>query len=123
MSNENFAASSLATLRKVALAAVLLGGTALATIPAHATLLASGEGESFRTSDANNAGEGASFRISDVGEGESFRTSDANNAGEGASFRISAGEGETFRTSDASDAGEGESFRVSDAGDYANIPA
>ena len=68
MSNEIFAAFSLATLRKVALAAVLLGGTALAAIPAHATQLASGEGEAFRTSDANNAGEGASFRVSDAGD-------------------------------------------------------
>lgn len=87
MSNAIF---SLSTLRKAALAAVLLGGTALATLPAHATLMAAGEGASFRTSNAENAGEG-----------ETFRTSNAENAGEGETFRISAGEGENVRSFNA----------------------
>ncbi len=67
---------SLATLRRAAFAAVLLGSTMLVVVgPAHAT--DAGEGASFRTSDTNNAGEG-----------EIFRASDANNAGEGETFRV-----------------------------------
>ena len=101
MSHDILSAFSLATLRKAALAAVLLGGTALATLPAHATVLASGEGDAYRVSDSNDAGEGNSFRIG-AGEGETFRTSDANDAGEG----------DTFRIGDSNDAGEGDTFRI-----------
>ena len=79
---------SASVLRRAAFVALLLGTTTLATIPAHAG--DAGEAASFRISDANDAGEGASFRVSDAndaGEGASFRVSDANDAGEGASFR------------------------------------
>ena len=58
-------------LRTAALVALLLGTSTIVAIPAHAN--DAGEGASFRISEANNAGEGASFRVSD-----------ANNAGEGA---------------------------------------
>ena len=96
---------SMITLRKTALAAVLLGSTMLVVAsPAHAgpvaqptqaTVMAdtndAGEGASFRVSDTNDAGEGASFRVSDTndaGEGASFRVSDTNDAGEGAAFPV-----------------------------------
>ena len=77
MTNSTSAFSlSVATLRRAAFVAVLLGTTAMAAVPAHAT--DAGEGAAFRTSDANDAGEGASFRVSgagDAGEGADYPTS------------------------------------------------
>ena len=45
------------TLRRAAFVALLLGTTTLAAIPAHAN--DAGEGAAFRVSDASDAGEGA----------------------------------------------------------------
>ncbi len=94
---------SLTALRRATFAAVLLGSTMLVVAgPAHADPVA----QATVIADANNAGEGASFRVSQA-EGGAFYAADANDAGEGASFRVSEAEGGTIHTADANDAGEG----------------
>ena len=59
---------------------MLLGSTMLVVAgPAHADPVA----QATVIADANNAGEGASFRVSEA-EGGTIHTADANDAGEGA---------------------------------------
>ncbi len=94
---------SLTALRRATFAAVLLGSTMLvAAGPVHAGPVA----QATVIADANDAGEGASFRVSEA-EGGNFYAADANDAGEGASFRVSEAEGGNFYAADAGDAGEG----------------
>jgi hypothetical protein len=107
MSNVVVSASAR-LLRQAAFAALLLGSTTLAG-HAMATTPSQAAPRHEAAAATGNAGEGASFRISqNAGEGESFRISE--NAGEGASFVVTqnAGEGESFRVSE--NAGEGASF-------------
>ena len=99
---------SLTALRRATFAAVLLGSTMLVVAsPAHASPAhAAPVAQATVIADANDAGEGASFRVSEA-EGGNFYAADANDAGEGASFRVSEAEGGNFYAADAGDAGEG----------------